>query len=123
MWSPEHENCRNLNPHTSKIGKLLPVCATNNRRQCDHTSEPCAKFGENRQRIVDVIRNQNQIRNLRISKIRFLSPVPFTIEYNVGIAEFYLYMGFCSDLLKNVLKTAEIGIRTPLKSASYFRFV
>jgi len=37
-------------------------------------------------------------------------------------------MGFGADLLKNVvtmqsLKTAEIGIRTPLKSANYFRFV
>jgi len=35
-------------------------------------------------------------------------------------------MGFAADLLKNVvtsLKTAEIGIRTPLKSANYFRFV
>jgi len=25
MCSPEPENCRNQNPHTSKIGKLLPV--------------------------------------------------------------------------------------------------
>jgi len=37
-------------------------------------------------------------------------------------------MRFGADLLKNVvtmqsLKTAEIGIRTPLKSANYFRFV
>jgi len=36
-------------------------------------------------------------------------------------------MGFRADLLKNVvmqsLKTAEIGIRTHLKSANYFRFV
>jgi len=22
------ENCRNRNPHTSKIGKLLPICLT-----------------------------------------------------------------------------------------------
>jgi len=25
MWSPEPENCQNLNPHTSKIEKLLPI--------------------------------------------------------------------------------------------------
>jgi len=56
---------------------------------------------------------------LHISKIRFLFPVSFTIEWKVGI-EFYLYMGFAADLLK---KTAKIGIRTPLKSASYLRFV
>jgi len=52
MWSPERENCRNGNPHTSKIGtskigKLLPVCLTNNRRRCDHIAEPHAKVGEN----------------------------------------------------------------------------
>jgi len=29
--------------------------------------------------------------------------VSFTIEYKVGIAEFYLYMGFGADLLKNVV--------------------
>ena len=27
-------------------------------------------------------------------------PISFTIEYKVGIAEFYLYMGFGADLLK-----------------------
>ena len=35
-------------------------------------------------------------------------------------------MGFAADLLKNVvtsLKTAKFGIRTPLKSSNYFRFV
>jgi len=65
---------------------------------------------------------------LHLSKIRFLFPVSFTIEYKVGIAEFYMYMGFAADLLKNVvtmqsLKTAKLGIRTSLKSANYFRFV
>jgi len=40
-------NCRNQNPHTSKIGKLLLVCVTN-RRRCDDIPEPLAKFGENR---------------------------------------------------------------------------
>jgi len=64
MWSPEPENCRNRNPHTSKIGKLLPVCLTNSRRS-DHISEPHTKFGENRWRIVDVIPNLIQTRNLR----------------------------------------------------------
>jgi len=29
MWLPEPENCRNRNPHTSEIGKLVPVCITN----------------------------------------------------------------------------------------------
>jgi len=64
---------------------------------------------------------------LRISKIRFLFPVSFAIKYKVGIAEFHLYMGFSADLLKKCghqsPKTAEIGIRIPLKSANYFRFV
>jgi len=53
--------------------------------------------------IEDVIPNRIQIRNLHISKIRFLFTVSFTIEYKVGIAEFYLYMGFAADLLKNVV--------------------
>jgi len=48
MCSPEPENSRNRNPHTSNIGELLPVCLTNNRRLSDHISEPHAKFGENR---------------------------------------------------------------------------
>jgi len=43
---------------------------------------------------------------MHISKIRFLFPVLFTTEYKVGIAEFYLYMGFGADLLKNVVTTA-----------------
>jgi len=58
---------------------------------------------------------------LNISKIRLLFPVSFTIEHNVGIAEYYLYMGFAADLLKYVV--CNIGIRTPLKLANYFRFV
>jgi len=48
MWSPEPENCQNRNPHTSKIGKLLPVCLANNRRRRVQICEPHAKFGENR---------------------------------------------------------------------------
>jgi len=48
----------------------------------------------------------DQNRNLHISKIRFLFPVSFTIEYKVSIAEFYLYMGFGVDLLKNVMTRA-----------------
>jgi len=55
---------------------------------------------------VDVIINRSQIRNLHISKIRFLFPVLFTIEYKVGIAEFYLYVWFDADLLKNVVTRA-----------------
>jgi len=48
MWSPEPEKCQNRNPHTSKIGELLPVCVYSNRRRSDHICEPHAKFGENR---------------------------------------------------------------------------
>jgi len=33
-------------------------------------------------------------------------PVSFTIAYKVGIAEFYLYVGFGTDLLKNVVTRA-----------------
>jgi len=106
MWSPEPEYCQNRNPHISKIGTLLPVCLTNNKRRIDHISEPHAKFGENRWRIVDVIPIRIQIRNLHITKIRFLFPVSFTIEHKVGIAEFFLYMGFAADLLKNVVTGA-----------------
>jgi len=106
MWSPEPEYCQNRNPHFSKIGKLLPVCLANNSRRSDHISEPYAKFGENRERIVYVIPDWNEIRNLHISKIRFLFPVSFAIEYTVGIAEFYLYMGFGADLLKNMITRA-----------------
>ena len=55
---------------------------------------------------MDVIVNQSMIRNLHISKIRFLFPVSFTIEYKVGIAEFYPYVRFGADLLKNVVARA-----------------
>ena len=55
---------------------------------------------------MQVIINQSQIRNLHISKIRFLFPVSFTIEHKVGIAEFYVYVGFGADLLKNVVTRA-----------------
>ena len=76
---------------------------------------------------MDVIPNRNQIRNSHISKIRFLFPVSFTVEHKVGFAEFYLYMGFAAHLSNKCghqsLKTAQIGIHTPLKSANYLRFV
>ena len=76
---------------------------------------------------MDLIPSRIQIRNLHISKIRFLFPVSFAIEYKVDIAEFYLYMGFGADLLKNMVtrawKLPKIGIRTPLQSTNYFRFV
>jgi len=63
---------------------------------------------------VDVIPIPIQIGNLHISKTRFLFPVSFTVEYKVGIVEFYLYMGFAADLyvrfgadlLKNAVTTA-----------------
>jgi len=55
---------------------------------------------------VDVIPNRNQIRNLYISKIRFQFPISLTIEYKVGIAEFYLYMGFGANLLNNAVTRA-----------------
>jgi len=55
---------------------------------------------------VDVIINRNQIGNLHISKIRFLFPVSFTIEYKVGVAEFYLFVRFGDDLLQNVVARA-----------------
>jgi len=41
-----------------------------------------------------------------MSKIRFLFLVSFIIEYKIGIAEFYLHMGFDADLLKNVVTRA-----------------
>jgi len=50
--------------------------------------------------------NLNQIRNSHISKILFLFLVSVTIEYKVGIAEFYLYMRFGADLLTNVVTGA-----------------
>ena len=55
---------------------------------------------------MDVIPIPIQIGNLHISKTRFLFPVLFTVEYKVGIAEFYLYMGSDADLLKGVLTRA-----------------
>jgi len=44
--------------------------------------------------------------DLHLSKIRFLFPVSFTVEYKVGIAEFYLYISSDADLLKDVLTRA-----------------
>ena len=79
-----------MNLHTSKIGKLLPIYLTKNRRRRDHISELLAKFGENRQRIVGVIVPQctdlNRKWELHIPKIRFVFPVSFTTEYKVGVA-------------------------------------
>jgi len=43
---------------------------------------------------------------LHLSEIRFLFPVSFTTEYKIGVPEFYLYMGFGADLLKNVVTAA-----------------
>jgi len=43
---------------------------------------------------------------MHLPKIRFPLPVSFTVEYKVGIAEFYLYMGSDADLLKDVLTRA-----------------
>ena len=55
---------------------------------------------------MDIIINQSQIWNLHISKILFLFPVSVTIEHKVCIAEFYVYVGFGADLLKNVVTIA-----------------
>jgi len=55
---------------------------------------------------LNLIPNRIQIWDLHISKILFLFPVSFTTEYKVGIAEFYLYMGFGADLFKNVVTRA-----------------
>jgi len=66
----------------------------------------------------------NQNRNLHISKIGFLFPVSLTIEHKVGIAEFYLYMGFAADLLKMWSPEPEnCRNRNPhnYKIANYFR--
>jgi len=41
-----------------------------------------------------------------MSKIRFLFPVLFIIEYKVVIAELYLYMGFGAEPLKSVVTGA-----------------
>ena len=63
---------------------------------------------------------------MHISKIRFLFPVSFTIEYKVGIAELYLYTGFGAFVGKcghQSPKAAKIGIPTPLKLANYFQFL
>jgi len=48
----------------------------------------------------------NQNRNLHVFKFRFLFPVSVTIEFKVGIAEFYLCVGFGAVLLKNVVTRA-----------------
>ena len=48
--------------------------------------------------------NQNGI--MHLPKIRFLFPVSFTVEYKVGIAEFYLLMGSDAELLKDMLTRA-----------------
>ena len=52
---------------------------------------------------MDVIINCSQIRNLHISKIRFVFPVSFAIEHKVGIAVFYPCVRFGADPLKNVV--------------------
>jgi len=104
MCWPRAQNSENPNPHTSKIGYLLPVYGFRNTRrriQCPSHFWSACKIWRNRndKRVTDVIvqrcTNRNRIRNLHISKIRFLFPVSFTIEYKVGIAEFYLYGIWC----------------------------
>ena len=97
------QNRENPNSHMSKIRHLLPVYGFRN------IGSAC-KIWRNPLRVMDVIlpqcTNRNQIRKLHISKIRFLFPVSLTIEYKVGIGEFYLHMGFGADLLKNVVTRA-----------------
>ena len=55
---PQSQNCQNRTLHISKIGKLLPVRPRSNSVRNNHISERHAKFGENRQRIADVIVRQ-----------------------------------------------------------------
>ena len=65
-------------------------------------------------------------RNLHIRKIRFLFPVLFTVEYQLVIAEFSLYVGFGANLLKMWSPEPEYcQNRNPhiSKMANYFRFV
>ena len=78
----------------------------NTRRRIHHISDPRVKFGAIRSELQTYSFHDALIETksaLHISKIRFLLPVSFTIEYKVGIAEFYLYMGFGANLLKNVV--------------------
>jgi len=77
------QNSENPNPHTSKIGYLLPVYGfRNTRRRLNHISDPRVKFGEIRL-VTDVIvpqcTNRNRVWNLHISKIQFLFLVSFNI--------------------------------------------
>ena len=68
----------------------------------------------------------NQNRNLHLSKIWFLFPVSFTIEHSRHCRILSVH-GICCWSLERCahqsLKTAEIRIRTPPKSANCFRFV
>jgi len=124
---PEPKNCWNIILHTSKIGKLLPICLTNNRCQSNYiNSKPHAKFGENRYRIVGIIvpqcTNRNRNRNLHIPKIPFVFPVSFTTEYKSALLSFNSVGNFMPIHWKMCWpepKTMKIRIRTPLKSDIY----
>ena len=114
------------NPQISEIGKLLPVCLTKNRRPSDHISEPRAKFGENRQRIVDIIPNRNQMRYSHISKSDFYFRFHSSLNSKSALPSFICTWNLvliCWQMWSPDLKTAVIGIRTSLKSANYFRFI
>jgi len=111
-WSVE--NCGHQSLKTAKIGIRTPLKSANHFRFVSQTigveantfvscTQNLIKIGKE---FVDVVNYRSQIQHLHISKIQFQFPVSFTIEYKVGIAEFYPCVRFGADLLKNVVTRA-----------------
>ena len=105
MRSPEPENYLNRNPQRLKFANYF--------RFVEQTiGDRATTFLSRVQNLVKIGKelwtffNRTQIRNLHISKIRFLFSVLFTIEHKAGIAEFYPHVRFSADLLKNVVTRA-----------------
>ena len=92
IWCWSVEKCGHQSLKTAKIGIRTPLKSASYFRFVWQTIGVDAKTFLNRmQNLVkigkewlNVIPNRNQIRNLQVSKIRFLFPVSFTIEYKVS---------------------------------------
>ena len=87
------QNSENPNPHTSKIAYLPPVYGfRNTRRRIHHISDPRVKFGQIRTRYgrnrSTVQESKNRIRNLHMSKIRFLHPVHSSLNTKLALLNF-----------------------------------
>ena len=105
---------RKSHPHTSQIGYLLPVYGFRNiRPRIHHISNSCT--------------NRNRIRICTSLKSDFYFRFHSPLNTESALLNFiYTWDYWCWSIEKcahQSMKTAEMGIRTPLKSANCIRFL